>query len=912
MTDFMRVAGIACAVAVLLAPVAKLSAAGLSRLEVKTVSGSPGWLLDGNPYVPIQAQAGRAGLCEVKESQLWLDSGLRVQMQMPAAAGPSFAITGTLKLRSATQHDGGIYIELVGRTGADQVKSYPIKIGLYSEGICGVMNWQSPNGGYVVRKPVGKPLAESVRLRFCKEGPRLTLEADGKLLGEWTDPDPIMRFESLALAAYASCGTIDDLVVESLDGKVIFRETFDDAGVACGKFLGDLTPSGPARPGSFFSAGIPVYIPYEWGPEMSTVWKEDGSFDWWEVDAYLRKIVALDPKARLHVRFNFGFAPVWWQAKHADQIVHVRHGNGAAQPYQNIVSFASRPYWDECEKAARDFGRFCKSHPEGWRVVGVTYSGGLCEFFPHWGEGVYSDYSPAFLAGFRHWLKTRYGTDTALCAAWQRQNVTLDTAELPDPSERLKGDWHDFFNPDMGLQRSDFCIYYAEVTTGLITGLAKALKEGSDGRLFTRPMAGYQPGGPHFRFHAGPHADFATVLDCPWIDGFFMPHDYRGRGQGGFTAFEIPVASILLHGKTYIAENDDRTHLTKQPGESRAETPWQTVQIVKRNIATALCCASGVEFKDWAHGWWEDEETMAVIRQMNQLSQESVRHDRTPTARIAVIINPRSTQYVRDESKLYLTLNTQQMHLTYPRIGAPHDRLLIDDLPKARDYDLYIVQDCLFLTDAERRMLKGTICRAGKTVLWLYAPGIVGEKGISVNAVSSLVGMKLAVDETTAKLHLKFTDGTHPYNQGVVGMEFATYDEFGPLFFVDDAEARTLGMGWSYFGVLKPAFAVRKFKDWTSVYCSVPVLPPTVIRNIAREAGVHIYMSNDDFVAANNWLLCVCAASDGPRTIRLPRKTKKLVDALTGEVNTLNAKEFTLQMKYGETRIWKLIASEKD
>jgi hypothetical protein len=93
--------------------------------------------------------------------------------------------------------------------------------------------------------------------------------------------------------------------------------------------------------------------------------------------------------------------------------------------------------------------------------------------------------------------------------------------------------------------------------------------------------------------------------------------------------------------------------------------------------------------------------------------------------------------------------------------------------------------------------------------------------------------------------------------------------------------------------------------DWTSAYCSLPVLPPAVIRNIAREAGVHIYCDNNDFIAANNWLLCVCAASDGPRTIRLPRRAK-VVDALTGELTAKDAREFTLEMEYGETRVWQL------
>jgi hypothetical protein len=229
----------------------------------------------------------------------------------------------------------------------------------------------------------------------------------------------------------------------------------------------------------------------------------------------------------------------------------------------------------------------------------------------------------------------------------------------------------------------------------------------------------------------------------------------------------------------------------------------------------------------------------------------------------------------------------------------------IDDLPQARDYDLYIIQDCLYLTDAQRRMLKDTICRAGKTVLWLYAPGIVGDKGISVDAVSHLVGMKLAVHGATARFHLKLSNGVHPYNQGVVGNEYPTHDDFGPLFYLDDPTATTLGMGRYHMGLIRPAFAVKKMEDWTSVYCSLPVLPPAVIRNIAREAGVHIYCDNNDFMAANNWLLCVCAASDGPRTMYLPAKAT-VVDALNGETVSRDATSFEADMQYGETRVWKL------
>ena len=358
-----------------------------------------------------------------------------------------------------------------------------------------------------------------------------------------------------------------------------------------------------------------------------------------------------------------------------------------------------------------------------------------------------------------------------LRTAWKDDAATFETAELPSPAERIQGDFHEFYDPSKGLQRQDFCIYYGEVVTRLIERLARAFKEESNGRMYTRTPAGYQPMFGGFRYHAGPHADFATVLDCPWLDGFFMPHDYRCRGHGGHHAFEIPLASVLLHGKTYIAEMDDRTHRTDPPAYGSTDDAWQTVQCLKRGVGAALCQASGVEFKDWGRGWFEDAETMAAIRRLNQLAQESVHHDRTLTAQVAVVVNPHSTCHVRDDSTIYWSINHQQAHLCYPRIGAPYDRIMVDDLDKAREYKLYIIQDAFHLTDRQRALIKDKVCARGHTVLWIYAPGIVSEDGISVEAMSDLVGMRLqphiSSESYSYRPYLRLLDGAHPYTRGV-------------------------------------------------------------------------------------------------------------------------------------------------
>ncbi|MBI4026928.1 MAG: hypothetical protein HY360_18225 [Verrucomicrobia bacterium] len=240
------------------------------------------------------------------------------------------------------------------------------------------------------------------------------------------------------------------------------------------------------------------------------------------------------------------------------------------------------------------------------------------------------------------------------------------------------------------------------------------------------------------------------------------------------------------------------------------------------------------------------------------------------------------------------------------RLGAPHDRLLVDDLNQARDYRFYIVQDALCLTGAQRGLIRAKLCARGHTVLWFYAPGLIDEERLSVEAMSDLIGLRLRHRETYGlHLRLRLTNRTHPYHAGVQpGTELVTLEGLDPLFLVDAPDATTLGCGGDVHDT-SPAFAVKRLADWTSVYCSVPALPPLVIRNIAREAGVHIYSDMNDFVAANNWLLTVCASCDGPRTIHLPRKAT-VIDAMTDAVVARATDHFEATMKYGETGIWKM------
>ena len=76
-------------------------------------------------------------------------------------------------------------------------------------------------------------------------------------------------------------------------------------------------------------------------------------------------------------------------------------------------------------------------------------------------------------------------------------------------------------------------------------------------------------------------------------------------------------------------------------------------------------------------------------------------------------------------------------------------------------------------------------------------------------------------------------------------------------------------------------------------------------RQRAREAGVHVYTESGDQVLAEKAWLALHAAGDGLRVITLPRPCR-VVDALSGETLSDGAETFSVNLRRGETAVWRL------
>jgi hypothetical protein len=184
--------------------------------------------------------------------------------------------------------------------------------------------------------------------------------------------------------------------------------------------------------------------------------------------------------------------------------------------------------------------------------------------------------------------------------------------------------------------------------------------------------------------------------------------------------------------------------------------------------------------------------------------------------------------------------------------------------------------------------------------------------------MQALTGIKYGMEDMAGELNVSITDFSHPITkdlpQGYVygtgidrdqylrppKIEYLPETVVSPAFYADDSDARVLGIAQS---TCQPGLVVKDFGNWRSIYSTAPLLPWQLLRNIARQAGVHIYDDQGDMIWANNTFLAVYSQTAGQRTIRFPRSVT-VEDAYEGSKLGTGITSLNLDMSLWETRLF--------
>jgi hypothetical protein len=267
---------------------------------------------------------------------------------------------------------------------------------------------------------------------------------------------------------------------------------------------------------------------------------------------------------------------------------------------------------------------------------------------------------------------------------------------------------------------------------------------------------------------------------------------------------------------------------------------------------------------------------MATIQQLNAVAEAGLHADRRSGAEIALVLDTDSLYHCPPD-KAVGNCFTEGLNMALNRVGAPVDRLLLDDALEGEDYKLYIMSGCFALTEAQRQKVREKLLVEGKTVLWLYAPGYIRNGGASVENIADLTGSQVRQHDSH-DLMLVQTDSDLPgpiRHSVLMGRHYFVC----PSFSVVDPAAET----WGYqFNTGLVGLAHKTVNGAHSVYCSAGPLDPDVVRDIARFAGAHVYLDSSDASYFSRSFIGLHTRKPGVRSLQMP-SAEPLYDLLQAQ-----------------------------
>ena len=484
------------------------------------------------------------------------------------------------------------------------------------------------------------------------------------------------------------------------------------------------------------------------------------------------------------------------------------------------------------------------------------------------------DYSPTNLRGFRAWLTEKYGEDAALQRAWGDDSVSLDTAPIPAPEERVAA------AEGMGLFRDpvaqrpamDLQQYQSEVIVDAILHFARVIKDTTEGRALVGSFYGYlmeiNNNGPRAMAQSG-HLALGKLLASPDIDILMAPYSYFERRLGEPGNLHLPADSIALNGKLLIVEEDTYTHLSMEPAahlmapgwNERTHTQAETLAIAQRNVANFLTHGAGVWFFDLlSDGRWNDPDFWAETPLFQDMIRAMWAMDTPYTPEIAFVMDEHAVHAL--QANTYPLLNNSLSHwrAELSRLGAPVGYYLQSDLKRLPESVKFIILPNAYrLTDSEATWL-ANFAQTGGVVLYTHAAGMAEETRLNPERIASLTGFPVRKATESSPVHLRVEGEETVYN-----IDDTPWD---PQFNVDADEALAVLSRYAETGDIHAAY--RAEGQGYMAYTATPRLPVSALQRLSDLAGAHRFRDTPGMVGvAGDYLIVHMEAADAEAAIHL-------------------------------------------
>lgn len=641
--------------------------------------------------------------------------------------------------------------------------------------------------------------------------------------------------------------------------------------------------------------------------------------NWLKFDEIIENVVDANPDVKLIIRTRV--APsAWWTAKYPADML--QKSDGTYHPY--MASYGSERWISEAQDNLRLLIRHVRTSDYSANVIGYSLQNANTDEWFYQDLDEFSDYNTLNVAKFRLWLTAKYGTSAALKSAWADPGVTLGTAGIPTPTERMTINKQFMIDvASAGTKVPDYIQYHNEVVAETISTLTEVIKaEAGSSKSLAGTFYGYineLAQGNTFGVNHSGHIAMQKLLADPNIDLIAGPYSYVQRGIGEAAGWHSPIDSVMAAGKLYIMEDDTRTHLSSDTFAQTANLS-ETLEVVRRNFGQTISHGAGMWYFDLnADGTWNDNSIWNEIGALRTIYLDHLATPRNYVPDVAVIYSEKTPYRLRSDRYFFDQPALSQWRFEFQRMGARVGFYLEEQLNDVPDETkLFVFVNNYHLSDDEKAAITAKVKRNGNTALWVYAPGYITDQGVSLSSMSQLIGMEMKEYNTAnMPLAIEITNGDHPISRNEVHTSYGIETAMSPTFYVDDPAATTLG----YYegGNMEDALAVKQLGAWTSIYSGSPSIPAAMLRSIAQYAGVHLY--TDDSIGTNG---AVYAAGElavmhmlnggtaGSYAIKLPDLADTVTDALSNAaISTQPSVSFNDTLVPATTSIYNIVKTSK-
>lgn len=674
-------------------------------------------------------------------------------------------------------------------------------------------------------------------------------------------------------------------------------------------YLGDANRSQRSKLQDFRDVNINIQMVFA----DKNVWAGNRQYRFEILDELMMDALRRNPHGNLIPVLSLSPYPAWGEEFPSEVAVDI---NGKATVSRH--GRKSPPcYWSEVyRKQATDYLRAAVEHmktrPYFKAVAGVFITGNEDGQFYYqiYSDGRLGDAdSPAALPAFRKFLRERYSNNEKLLQkAWKDPAATFATATPSAASLSIKGN---FFNPAIDMRLIDTIRFLNENHGDFVNRMCKTVKDAAGKKLLCVMWFGRgasQLVYPHF-------SQTEKILPASGLDLMGAQPGYRGERHAGCSSFFSEVFdSLRIHNKMTVCEADYRTwtgfllSLQHDIFNVRYWSRHDLTGAVWREAGKLLSIGGGLWFYDMCGGYFKSPGIMSDIAKLYRAA-EKLSANPAPFAPSEMIL-------VADENNFYHTTEQLNIHngpnyrtirktqRALMRAGLQYDFYYFNDLMANRtgDHKLYVFMNLFYLNDQQRKFIN-SLKRDGKTLVFLYAPGYLSDRGVSVKDMSELTGINIESSDVRMKNSVFCSS---PLTKNIAGLPAGIGNNMsGESFCIRDKKAIPL---MHYTQSKEVSGAYRDFGTHKVFYFAAPSpFTPEFLQQLAKFAGVHVFNQTpgDMFVQRRNDLAVLHGVEGNENILDYPQGTE-LSDLITGEKLIRNNGKFILRLIPGETRLLKV------